>query len=637
MAKGGKGGSGFDQVIRGNKFGNTLTGGGGSDRIEGRDGNDILDGQGGNDLLQGGNGADTLIGGAGADTLEGGAGTDTAVFSGSRGDYAITQIDAATLEISGPDGTDTVTGVELFQFDDVTQTFEEALQPWLPDVSSSGLTLNTTTLIAGETLAGDWTVSSEGNAGAPSSVTTVVLASAPDLGSVVTSFGDLDTGDMPSGTSQSFSFVRDTTDLPPGTYYVAAVSDAFDTLAESDETDNITEWTQIVIEPRVVDAGIDGVEVLSGSDLDLNTDPSTGVAGATLAIAVTVSNSGNAGPTEFDVPVYLSTDPTFGGDPIVAYGTVTLQPGETKVVTVTAPIDAAIPAGDYYVAAQILSNTPGAEMDQDVSDNTFISPIPITLVGGTTVGTPGDDLFTGTATSETFDGGAGDDTMIGSLGDDTFLGGDGIDTADFSNFGHGLEFSDPSFTGGETPGPVAPLQVREQPHMGNPTVNTVLDGVERIIATDHDDSIALLNSSVREIDAGAGNDSILGSFGDDTINGGSGDDLIGGIFGDDVITTGDGMDMIFFDRESDGAGGFTGHGHDVITDFDPLTDVLMIEYDAPDGTAYDPFVDLTMTPEGVLLTMADDSSVLLPGISVEDLDETNLMAYEEGALVAVTY
>ncbi len=74
----------------------------------------------------GGSGADRLIGngannrltgGAGADTIDGGLGTDVAVFSGNRSAYTIT-FDGVRTTITGVDGTDVLTNVEVFQFAD---------------------------------------------------------------------------------------------------------------------------------------------------------------------------------------------------------------------------------------------------------------------------------------------------------------------------------------------------------------------------------------------------------------------------------------------------------------------------------------------------------------------------------------
>jgi len=63
----------------------------------------------------------TLNGLAGNDTLDGGAGIDTAVFSGERAAY---MIDSGGTSVSGPEGTDTLTGIERLQFADKKLAFD---------------------------------------------------------------------------------------------------------------------------------------------------------------------------------------------------------------------------------------------------------------------------------------------------------------------------------------------------------------------------------------------------------------------------------------------------------------------------------------------------------------------------------
>jgi Ca2+-binding RTX toxin-like protein len=70
------------------------------------------------DSITGDSGANILTGRTGNDTLAGGLGMDTATFTGLRRDYTITRSGAATT-VSGPDGTDTLTGIERLQFSDL--------------------------------------------------------------------------------------------------------------------------------------------------------------------------------------------------------------------------------------------------------------------------------------------------------------------------------------------------------------------------------------------------------------------------------------------------------------------------------------------------------------------------------------
>lgn len=98
------------------------------DNAIGGSGNDTILGNAIANVLNGGSGDDTLIGGGGSDTIIGGAGADTAVYSGNQADYVIvynsaTQAFTIADQRSGPpDGTDTITGVEYFQFADGTVT-----------------------------------------------------------------------------------------------------------------------------------------------------------------------------------------------------------------------------------------------------------------------------------------------------------------------------------------------------------------------------------------------------------------------------------------------------------------------------------------------------------------------------------
>ncbi len=118
----------------------TLTG---IDSIDMGAGDDSVVGSSGADVINGDAGDDSLEGGAGNDTLSGGADSDTAVFSGNRADYTATQIDGDSVTVTddvGTDGTDTVHGVEIFEFADGTITFAELLAIANVPIFTSGST-----------------------------------------------------------------------------------------------------------------------------------------------------------------------------------------------------------------------------------------------------------------------------------------------------------------------------------------------------------------------------------------------------------------------------------------------------------------------------------------------------------------
>ncbi|TAJ67462.1 calcium-binding protein [Brevundimonas sp.] len=87
--------------------------------INGTPNADVLVGSNDGDILNGGDSDDLMTGGLGDDAIDGGAGVDTAVFNGPSAAHAIIT-GGATTTVSGPEGTDTLTGVERLRFSDAT-------------------------------------------------------------------------------------------------------------------------------------------------------------------------------------------------------------------------------------------------------------------------------------------------------------------------------------------------------------------------------------------------------------------------------------------------------------------------------------------------------------------------------------
>lgn len=89
--------------------------------INGTSDDDVLTGTNGVDRIDGGAGVDTLTGAGGNDELIGGLGLDTAVYSGVRAAY---QVQARGGGVSGPEGSDTLTGIERLRFSDINLAFD---------------------------------------------------------------------------------------------------------------------------------------------------------------------------------------------------------------------------------------------------------------------------------------------------------------------------------------------------------------------------------------------------------------------------------------------------------------------------------------------------------------------------------
>ena len=208
--------------------------------------------------------------------------------------------------------------------------------------------------------------------------------------------------------------------------------------------------------------------------------------------------------------------------------------------------------------------------------------------------------LTGGAGNDTLDGRGGNDTLTGLDGDDNLIGGGGADVLDGGNGIDDLRGgggSDAIFGGA-----------------GDDSIRAG-SGRDSIDGGEGNDWISA-SSGNDYVDGGAGddllkggkdNDTILGGEGDDTIRGENGDDLLIGGTGADVFTGGDGADTFRLDTLTEDAG-------DVITDFDPLND--LIELDGFDGEAVD--IIMTDTDSGLQI-VAGEAHVLLQGITSDDL------------------
>jgi hypothetical protein len=72
----------------------------------------------------GGAGNDTFYDNTANNFIQGNGGTDTVVFSGLRSAYTLTDIGGGNVRVVGPDGTDTLSGIEKLTFNDQTVTWQ---------------------------------------------------------------------------------------------------------------------------------------------------------------------------------------------------------------------------------------------------------------------------------------------------------------------------------------------------------------------------------------------------------------------------------------------------------------------------------------------------------------------------------
>jgi Ca2+-binding RTX toxin-like protein len=198
-----------------------------------------------------------------------------------------------------------------------------------------------------------------------------------------------------------------------------------------------------------------------------------------------------------------------------------------------------------------------------------------TLTGGT-----GNDTITGGIGADNLDGGAGNDTLIGGAGNDTLTGGAGADSMDGGDgadtFIIGNSAGSDTIIGGE--GGLDQDVINLSSKTSTVTVSftgneagTIISGsdtitfsqIEALVLSNIFDVVnASASSAALSIDAGGGNNTVVGGGGNDTILAGSGWDSLDGGAGDDSIFGGAGLDTL-----SGGAGNdtlFGGTGNDTL-------------------------------------------------------------------------
>ncbi|MFN5935407.1 MAG: hypothetical protein ACK46D_14045, partial [Roseiflexaceae bacterium] len=111
--------TGFSGVILAESVTNgaiTVTGASALD-VTGNAGNNVLTGNSQTNTLTGGAGNDTLVGLAGTNSYNGGSGIDQIVYGSNAVSYTLA-FSGSTVTVNGPDGSDTLAGVETLQFAD---------------------------------------------------------------------------------------------------------------------------------------------------------------------------------------------------------------------------------------------------------------------------------------------------------------------------------------------------------------------------------------------------------------------------------------------------------------------------------------------------------------------------------------
>lgn len=517
-----------------------LLGGDGNDILEGdanndnglnpvTDGADLLDGGAGADTLNGGGGADTLIGGIGNDTLNGGAGTDTAVFSGNRSAYTFTTVNSTTTRVVGPDGTDTLTGIERLRFDD--GLFDLAGNPLPNEVNG---TPNADTLNGTEgadiIAAGDGDDLVTGGAGADiidggAGFDTAVFATGT-VPYTVTANGGVITVTSSEGTDTLTNVERlrfGGVDLAVGALTGAVLigTTTGETLTGGTGDDTLF--------------GFAGNDVLNGGS-GLDTANYAGAAGAVTARIDTqsASNDGDGGSDTF-TSIENITGSAFndllvgdgaanvlsgglGRDTIIAGGgNDTLGGGEGAANELYGG------AGDDTYIVETLGDSiveVAGEGTDTVQSRMYQTNLSANVENLTYVGT---STFTGVGNglSNVITGGAQRDVLLGQGGDDILIGGAGAANELYGGAGNDtyvLDVADSIIEGADSGLDTVQLRALRGYTLGA--------NVENAIAVGTGDFAITGNALDNVLTGGGMADTLQGGIGNDTLNGGGGIDTV---------------------------------------------------------------------------------------------------------------
>lgn len=354
----------------------------------------------GNDTITGNDADNTIRPGRGNDTIDGGLGTDTVVFAGVRAAYTITDLGGSSARVVGPDGTDTLTNVELFQFDNQTVGWP----PPRPDLDALNLAFSSTSLHLNVATTVSYTLSNLGSAASPAS-TVGFYQSADnvfDASDVLVATRPI--GALAAGASINDSFALTLTN--EGSYFIIAVADYSGAIVEGSETNNASNAVQVTVSANhapviTSDGGGDAATI----GIDENTSAVT---------RVTASDQ-DAGTT-FSYAIIGGADQAL------------FQVGASGALSFRAAPDYENPAdsdhnNSYVVQVRVSDN--GSPILSDIQTIT----VTVKDVAPQIVGDDTDNILVGTAENDTILGLGGNDRLSGLAGNDTLDGGDGADTA----------------------------------------------------------------------------------------------------------------------------------------------------------------------------------------------------------------
>lgn len=546
------GGSGNDSIVGGNSRqlliggdGNdTITGGyetttADRDTILGGDGDDLLisgflstsnlengdsiDGGSGNDTLVGGNANDTLIGGTGNDSLDGGSGDDSVIMADGFGTDTL---------VGGEGGTD----ADTVDFSSLTSGVRVTFSGDEAGIATRGTDTLTFSEIENFTLTSQ-ADSVDGTASSADMRIEMVAGSGRDT--------------IRDGSGDDTIIIADT-----GTnnfVFLGAGDDSVDSTSGRGDTYLLNNFGYDTITGDMDDY-VGGYALSQGISLTFTngTTASYGY-GANTA---TITNINYFGGTNYADTADFST---------AGYGIRYINWDLTDTVTGSAFADNFF--GYDNSAFDLDMGTGDDYLSGGGGDDTVVSG-----TGDDTVfGGKGADILYGNDGADNLEGWRGDDTLYGGGGADSLEGHHDADTFIIEN-GFGAD----TIVGGETTSTGIDSDTLDFAAVTAAGMDVLFSGDEAGTASDGADTLTFsqieaLSLTAQadtvdagaattgvDVDAGGGDDSVLGGSGNDILVGGAGGDTLFGNAGDDTLTGGAGDDTFTYS---------VGDGDDTITDF----------------------------------------------------------------------
>jgi Ca2+-binding RTX toxin-like protein len=547
-----------------------------------------------------GTGSDTLIGGAGNDTVVGGGGDDVVVFSGNYEDYSVTANEDGTFTVTdnvdGRDGTDIVSGVESFQFADVTYSADDLANAEGLHLIGDGSDNELTGGLGGDTIEGRGAQDMiDGGAGndiilGESGDDSILGGAGNDLIDAGQNNDKVDGGAgddlIDGGNNNDTIWGGDGNDHIRGNH-------GTDTIFGGDGDDTI--WLESHSSHDQYDEihggdGTDRVKSLTNGDMtfsEFGPDNSIEIIDGSSTPSK-VNGTGNDDNLDFSNTTLVNISEIDAGN------------GNDRVTG---------SAGDDSIDAGKGDDTIHGGDGNDTIDGGSNND---KLYGGA-----GDDYLRGNKGTDTLDGGSGNDTLVmegrsDRDQDDVFYGGAGTDTILAANDGDmtfnrfGAENSIEHIDGGTS--------------------------ASEVKGTNNSDTLDFSNTTltnISEIDAGRGDDTVTGSIGDDSIYGADHDDLLFGGDGNDTIDGGAHNDTLYGGDGDDVLRG--GHGTDMLYGGDGNDTFIMegrSDRDADDELHGGDGIDTVMAADGGDMTFenftADNSiEVVDGGSSASEIKGTN--------------